>query len=61
VIQTEDVESRMLRRILGLGKAKEQDDGRKFYKKELRNFYLSQNIISVIKRKRMRANGTQYG
>jgi hypothetical protein len=37
VIQTEDVESRMLRRTLGLGKTKEQEDGKNFTK---RNFVI---------------------
>jgi hypothetical protein len=35
VIQTEDVDSRMLRRIPGLGKTKEQEDGTNFTR---RNF-----------------------
>jgi hypothetical protein len=50
-------ENRMLRRIFGLKRDEVTGDWRKLHNEELHNFYSSQNIIRMIKSRRMKWAG----
>jgi hypothetical protein len=52
--EVEVLENRVLRRIFGSRTDEVTEEWRKLYNKELNDLYFSQNIIQVIKSRRMR-------
>jgi hypothetical protein len=51
------LENRVARRIFGLNRDEVKGDWSKLHNQELHNFYLSPNIIRMIKSRRMRLAG----